>query len=266
MRTTLRHGAGAAAVALVALGLALPAQAQLFPDNEARKAILDLRTKVSEDHERLQAQVTQLNKANAELLEQLRQLRLGLVDLNAQIEQMRSEMARLRGQDEQLAREVAELQRRQQDLVQATDERLRRFEPQKVSLDGREFLAAPAEQREYEQAMATLRGGDFAAAAAAFGGFLQRHPASGYADSARFWLGNALYGKRDHVGAIAVLREFVTKAPDHPRAPEAMLAIANAQIETKDTKAARTTLTDLQKTYPKSEAAAAAKDRLAALR
>jgi tol-pal system protein YbgF len=265
VRPTLRHG-WAACAAVVALGCALPAQAQLFPDNEARKAIVDLRAKVTEDHERLRAQVAELGKANAELLEQVRQLRLGLVDLNAQIEQLRSEGARLRGQDEQLARDVAELQRRQQDLVQATDERLRRFEPQKVSLDGREFLASPGEQRDYEQAMTTLRGGDFAAAAGAFAGFLQRHPGSGYADSARFWLGNALYGKRDHAGAITVLREFVAKAPDHPRAPEAMLAIANAQIEMKDAKAARTTLTELQKAYPKSEAAVAAKDRLAALR
>ena len=49
-------------------------------------------------------------------------------------------------------------------------------------------------------------------------------------------------------------------------APEAMLSIANCQIELKDTRAARATLESLVKTYPQSEAAQAGKERLAALR
>jgi TolA-binding protein len=45
--------------------------------------------------------------------------------------------------------------------------------------------------------------------------------------------------------------------------PEAVLAIANCQLEIKDNKAARKTLEDLVAKYPSSEAAAAARDRLA---
>ena len=56
-------------------------------------------------------------------------------------------------------------------------------------------------------------------------------PGSGYADSARFWLGNALYGKRDYKEAITAFRTMANSAPDHPRAPEALLAIANCQVE-----------------------------------
>jgi TolA-binding protein len=48
--------------------------------------------------------------------------------------------------------------------------------------------------------------------------------------------------------------------------PEAILAIANCQIELKDTKAARRTLEDLIRLHPQSEAAQAAKERLAKLR
>ncbi len=263
----------AAAVAAVLLALAVPAQAQLFPDNEARRAIVDLRNQVNADNERLRAQLAESTRANAALSEQLQQhlqqqqqLRRSLIDLGAEIEQLRAELARLRGSDEQLARDLAELQRRQTDAAQATEERLRRFEPQRVSVDGREFLADPAEQRDYERAMATLRGGDFAAATSALGAFLQRHPGSGYADSARFWLGNAQYGRRDHAAAITTLREFIAAAPQHPRVPEAMLAIANAQIETRDTRGARATLTELQRAHPRSEAAGAARERLATLR
>jgi TolA-binding protein len=50
------------------------------------------------------------------------------------------------------------------------------------------------------------------------------------------------------------------------RAPEAVLAIANCQLELKDNKGARKTLEELIANYPASEAAQAAKDRLARLR
>jgi len=50
------------------------------------------------------------------------------------------------------------------------------------------------------------------------------------------------------------------------RAPEAVLSIANCQIELKDTRSARKTLDDLMKAYPQSEAATAARERLARLR
>ena len=56
------------------------------------------------------------------------------------------------------------------------------------------------------------------------------------------------------------------RAPDHPRAPEALLAIANCQIELKDSKGARKTLDELVQAYPKSEAAQAGSERLAALK
>jgi TolA-binding protein len=82
----------------------------------------------------------------------------------------------------------------------------------------------------------------------------------------RFWLGNALYGKRDYKEAIAAFRAFVTAAADHPRAPEALLALANSQAEMKDPRGARKTLDELLKSDPKSEAAQAGKERLASLK
>jgi len=45
-----------------------------------------------------------------------------------------------------------------------------------------------------------------------------------------------------------------------------MLAIANCQIELKDSRAARSTLESLIKTYPQSEAAQTGKERLARLK
>ncbi|MBX3643892.1 MAG: tol-pal system protein YbgF [Rubrivivax sp.] len=237
----------------------LPAHAQLFADDDARKAILELRTRLAASDE--QAKVRQ-----AELNEQLQTLRRSLLELNGQLESARAEMARLRGSNEQLLRDVSELQRKQRDLAQAVDDRLRKMEPQKVSVDGREFDADPEEKRQYEAALAQLRAGDFDKAAMAFGAFQARWPASGYGASARYWQGNALYGKRDYKGAIDAFRAFLAKAPDNERASEAMLAIANSQAEMKDKAGARKTLDELIKAYPKSEAAIAGKERLAALK
>jgi tol-pal system protein YbgF len=235
------------------------ARAALFEDDEARKAILELRNRVG-----------QLERSNTEqgsaLRDEIQQLRRQLVELNNQLELMRGEEAKLRGLNEQLVRDVSELQRRQKDATQGIDERLRKFEPQQVTVDGKTFNADPDEKRLYEEALAPLRNGDFAASSNLLSAFLQRYPRSGYVDSARFWLGNALYGKRQYKEAIASFRAFVSGAPQHPRAPEGLLAIANCQIEMKDSKGARATLGELLKVYPQSEAAQAARERITALR
>lgn len=249
---------------LLALALVAPAaQAGLFDDDEARKAILDLRSRQDQSEARVKAAQAE---ANAQLLEQVAQLKRSLLDLNNQLEQMRAEMARMRGQDEQLTRDVTELQRLQKDAQQGVDDRIRKLEPQKVSLDGREFLVDPEERRLYEEASAVLRRGDYAAASTALAAFNRRYPGSGYNPSALFWLGNAQYAMREYREAIASFRAMVNASGDHPRAPEALLAIANCQMELKDTKGARRTIDELVKTYPKSEAAQAGKERLASLR
>ncbi len=242
------------------------AHAGLFDDDEARKAILDLRTRLTQIEEQSKTRLGELGSANSQLLEQIAALRRSLLDLNNQLEAMRGEQAGLRGTNEQLARDVADLQRRQKDVGQAVDDRLRRLEPVKISLDGEEFLADADEKRQHDEALTMLRGGDFERASMQLSGFLRRFPASGFAPSARFWLGNAQYARRDYKEAITTFRGFVTVSPNHARAPEALLALANSQAEMKDTRAARRTIDELLKNYPNSEAAAAGKDRLASLK
>jgi tol-pal system protein YbgF len=263
------RGAGPlrAALAIALLGLAAgAAQAGLFDDDEARKAIIDLRERMAASEAQHKARAAELASNNALMAEQLAALRRSVLELNNQIEAMRTEVARLRGNDEQVMRELSEMQRRQKDATQALDERLGKMEPVKVTLDGREFVAERAEKAAYDEAMATLRSGDFDKAVTQFGAFQRRYPTSGYANSTRFWLGNALYGKRDYKEAISAFRAFVSAAPDHPQAPEALLALANSQAEMKDVKGARRTIEELMKTYPQSEAAQAGKQRLASIK
>ena len=248
------------------LGAALfatPAHAGLFDDDEARKAILDLRQRIEQGNE---LQRTRSAEQTALLTEQINTLKRSLLDLNNQIEQLRGDNAKLRGQNEQLARDLSEVQRLQKDMQAGVDDRIRKMEPQKVSFEGREFLVEPEEKRQYDEAMDALRKSDFERTATLLSTFRRRYPASGYGDSALFWLGNAQYGSRQYKDAIGSFRALVSASPDNPKAPEALLAIANCYAELKDAKTARRTIEELVKAYPKSEAAQAGRERLASLK
>ena len=250
-----------ATAAMLAASLS-SAHAAIFEDGEARRAILEMRQRVDGlqlSQQRSADEVRKLGEENA-------QLRRSLLDLQTQIETLRAEQAKLNGQNEQLLRDVGELQRRQKDIAQGVDERLRQFEPIKVTVDGREFQADPAEKRDFEAALAVFRSGKFPDASAAFAAFVRQYPRSGYVPSARFWLGNAQYATREYKEAIGNFKQMLTEAPTHARAPEAALSIANCQIELKDTRTARKTLEDLLRAYPQSEAAVAAKERLSRLK
>ena len=249
----------AAAFAALSLLAAGGASAALFEDDDARRAILELRQRVEAQRVDIQRQLDESRAENA-------QLRSSLLQLQMQIETLKQEIARQTGANEQLTRDLAELQRRTKDLATGVDERMRRFEPSKVTVDGKEFIADPQESQAFEGALAVFRKGDFAAAQVAFADFIKRYPQSGFRPTALFWLGNSQYANRDYRGAIANFRELLATAPDHPRAPESLLSIANCQIELKDTAGARRTLDQLVKNYPQSEAALAAKERMAKLR
>ncbi len=257
------------------------AHAGLFEDDEARRAVLDLRTQVTELRsqmadlrKQLEVQQRSIEAGQTQSADEVRRsgeetahTRRGMLELQNLVESLRAELAKSRGQQELLAREVAEMQRQSKDLAVQVEERVRKLEPLKVVLDGREFLAEPAEKRDYEQAMLLFRKGDFERAQVALVDFLNRYGASsGYRVSALFWLGNAQYALKDYKEAVANFRNLIAAAPDHARVPESMLAISNCQLEMKDSKGARKTLEDLLKAHPNTEAGAAAKERLARLK
>ena len=138
--------------------LAPAAHAGLFDDDEARKAILDLRQKLEQSNEQQRARQAELNAQMAR------------ADRPAQAQPARPEQpARdccapttpsCAARTSSCTRDVAELQRQQKDMQQGVDERIRKLEPQKVTVDGREFIADPDEKRQ-------LRRGDGRACAAA---------------------------------------------------------------------------------------------------
>lgn len=258
----IRPGCSGLILALALSGVCGSAHA-LFGDDEARRAILDLRQKLEQSQVAQKAQAEDAARTQAQSNVQLSR---SLLDLQTQIDALKSELAKSLGQQERLARDLTDLQLRQKDVLMTVDDRLKRFEPLKVTVDGREFLVDPAEKRGFDQAMDVFRQGDFAAAQSAWSGFINRFPNSPYLPSALFWLGNAHYAIKSYKESLSNFQRMLTVASEHPRAPEAMLAISNVHVELKDLKSARVALNDLVKAYPSSEAAATARDRLSRLR
>jgi tol-pal system protein YbgF len=293
------------AASLCLLGLLAPtAQAALFEDEEARRAILDLRqrlenqrqTQLQSTDQTLQKSLDQSQKqieilrkqVELEINQSKQDNRQAALQLQAQIEALKQDIANLRGEREQLLREITLLQRAQKDINADIEERFQKITSQlakqeaapppsvkeeepksskiNVQVDGFEFLAEPDEKRDFEAAFVLFRKGDFAAAAKEFAQFVKVYSASGYKPSALYWLGSAKYARRDFNEAITNLKGLVNDFPSHARAPEAMLTIGNAQLEIKQAKEARKTFNELLKLYPTTEAAAAAKDRLAQIK
>ncbi len=233
-----------------------PAHAALFDDDEARRAILDLRGRMAEQ----QRQIDAISRKLDELASRSQ------LDTQNQFESMRQEIARLRGQIEVQANELANSQRRERDLFTDLDTRLKKFEPTPVQLDGKTVSVDPNERKSYEAALAQFRAGDFRAAQTGFQQFIQQSPDSAYVPNAMFWLGSAQFAQKDYKNAISTHQELLNKFPDNARAPDAMLNLAYAQIESGDRTKARKTLESVITHYPDTPASQAAKERLASLR
>jgi tol-pal system protein YbgF len=240
-----------------------PLQAHaLFDDDEARKAIIDLRNKFEAHKQATEAALGRLTRQ----AEDGSVTQRSLLELSNQNQQLQGDIARLQGQIEQLQRDLSELQKQQAGAQAAAAERQRQLEPAEVELDGMRFTALPEETRDFQSALTLLRQADFGPAEAAFSGMLKRYPNTGYLPSILYWLGNTQYANRAYAQSMASHQRLVRQYPEHVRAPEALLAIANSEVELKDIKAAKATLTKLVKSYPEAEAAAAARERLSRLR
>jgi tol-pal system protein YbgF len=243
---------------LVCLALAawlpLQASAGLLEDDEARKAILELRTKVDALARDLNTRIDNKSDKSA------------TIDMLNQNEQTMQEIARLRGQIETLANQLANVQKSQKDFYADLDTRIKKLEPQQATIDGRTADVMPSEKQSYDTAMELFKSGDYKAAANALQDFVKRYPQSAYAANAQYWLGNAYYAQRDYKNAIAAQEGVVSNYGSSPKAADAMLNIATNYRELGDDKAERKALQQLVKQFPDSSAAGTAKDRLASLK
>ncbi|QOY95917.1 tol-pal system protein YbgF [Massilia sp. UMI-21] len=239
---------------ILAAWMPLQAQAGLLDDEEARKAILDLRAKVDAIARDLNARIETKSDKTIQ------------IDMLNQHEQTMQEIARLRGQIEVLANQVSRTQESQKQLYADLDTRLRKVEPQQETVDGQVASVLPSEKTAYDSATGIFQTGDYKAASAALQDFVRRYPDSAYAANAQYWLGNAYFALGDYKKAIAAQEVVTTTYAGSPKVPDAMLNIGSSYALLKDNKNARKALQQLVSKYPESSAAKTAKDRLASLK
>ena len=236
---------------LLVLCAAIPAQAGLFSDDDARK------------------QIQQLEERVLKLEDATKQQTKSMLDLQGQIDALNSEIRKLRGQNEELAHGLQDAEKREKDFYVDLDTRLRRFETTDNAAQTDSNLsttAAPvdvddptAENRAFEAAYGLFKGGSYENAAKAFQEFLKKYPQSVYTPNANYWLGNAQFALKDYKNALSTYQGLLKAFPGTPKAAEALFNIAGCQQELKQGAAAQKTLKQLVAKYPDSEAAAKAK-------
>lgn len=257
------------AVWLAALpGLLPSAHAALFSDDEARKAILDLRGRVQlmqqETNQRLDALAREVGELNSRV-ERADQAARGQLELQSQLDTLREEVARLRGQLEVQSHELATSQRQLGDQLATVDMRITKFEPVAAEIDGREVTVDQSEKHAFDAALQSFRAGDYRGALAGFQNFRSQYPDSPYLPGVLFWLGSSQFALKDYQGAIASQQALLARYPANPRAPDALFNVGYAQAESGDRRAARATLEQVVTKYPDSQAAQRARERIASL-
>ncbi len=262
----------------LALCFSATAYAGLFDDDEARKAILDLRGRVEAVNKTISARLDALSQRFDELnqrLDRLEATQRGQLELQGQIETLKRELAEMRGKVEVQTNELARTQVLQRDIantlesrVSAIDNRVKKVEPTivTVSIDERSFNVDQEEKRRFDAALALLRNSDFRAASVAFAQFQAQYPESPYTANALYWNATSLFGLKDYRAALSANERFLARFADHPRAGEAALNIAFSHIELNDRVNGRKSLETVIDKYPNTDSARLAKERLVTLR
>ena len=137
--------------AVICLGSSTSAWA-LFDDDEARRAILDLRRTVT---------TTQL-------------------ELQSQIDKLKSENAELRGKIENLEKQGEDMSSSQKTYYQDLDNRLGSFEPRTVTIEGVSGTVQPGEKKAYDDALKAFQAGNLKKADESFTAFAGKYSQSPY--------------------------------------------------------------------------------------
>ena len=233
------------------LACALPAQAGLFNDDEARAQIGKLRTQIDDVTQRIQS-VTQ-----------------NQVDFSNQTESIKADIAKLRGQLDELTYNLDAAQKRQKDFYVDLDNRLRKIESQgqaeQSQADSKAEAAKAADaaaMRDYEAALTALKASDFKKAVDGFDAFIKSSPESPQLPAAYFFSGYCYSHLKQPAKAAEMYRQVSDKWPDDEHAPDALLSRADIMEVAGQRKEARALLTSLVAKYPNSDAAIQAKAKL----
>jgi len=246
------------AAALLAFACAVPAQAGLFSDDEARTQVNAVRTQV----DAMQAQL-------GDALRRLDSLTQNQVEFSNQIETVKADIAKLRGLIDELTYNLDAAQKRQKDFYVDLDNRLRKIESQTQSQQSEAEAKAEAARtadaaamRDYDAALTALKNSDFKSAVSGFESFIKAAPDSPQQPGAHFFAAYCYSHLKQPAKAAELYGRLVEKWPDDEHAPDAMLGRADSLGDLGRNKEARAVLTSLAAKYPSSDAGKQAKARL----
>jgi tol-pal system protein YbgF len=212
--------------ATICLGMSSNAWA-IFADDDARKAILDLRKSLA---------TTQM-------------------DLQNQIEKLKTENAELRGKIENIEKQGEDISTSQKTYYQDLDTRLGNVEPRTETIEGLSGTVQPGEKKAYDDALKAFQAGNLKKADESFTAFAGKFSQSPYLPLALYWGANSKYASKNYTAAIAQLQSLIKRFPNHPRLPSAMLTLGNAQLENGNKVAAKKTFAEIISKYSDTEAA-----------
>lgn len=204
-------------------------------------------------------------------------VRDSLLELLRQQEALQEEVKQLRGTIEVQGHELTQMKARQRTLYDDLDKRLRELEKARTatlaagpSAAAETAPTAPratniTQQQEYDAAFALMKEGQYERAMKEFRAFLAKHPSSGLADNAQYWIAECNYVLRNYKLAL----EEYTKALNYPQGaklPDALLKIGYVHYELTAWDKARKALMDVQERYPGTSHAKLAGERLAKMK
>jgi tol-pal system protein YbgF len=193
-------------------------------------------------------------------------------DLQASLDTMRVEMQSINGRLEDEGRQKGEsreeLTMMRDDLalkIKALEDRLTKMEEQAKAQPAPAPPAPPQEspQALYDRGVELVQKGDFTNGRESLQEFLRLNPTGPLTANAMYWVGEGYFGEKKYENAILQFQDVIQKYGEHPKAASALLKQGLTFNMLGDQKNAKVVLKKLVDTFPMSEEAKKAKEKLA---
>jgi tol-pal system protein YbgF len=208
-----------------------------------------------------------------------------LTEMSQRLDALQAEMRTQQGRIEELQNENEQLKRQQRDLYADLEKRLQGAAGGAVAAGSAGAAASAAtsaaadsaaakpgsatpengEQAQYTRAMDALKARNYAAATEGFRSLAATYPEGELADNTQYWLGESYYVTQEYDHAAAAFQHVLSGWPNSRKVPDAMLKLGYTQVEQKKLAAGRATLQKVVDSFPGTDAAKLAADRLAKL-
>ncbi|MFA5515502.1 MAG: tol-pal system protein YbgF [Desulfuromonadales bacterium] len=206
---------------------------------------------------------------NRESAQRLDALVRAQADQQAILDSLRVELQAITGRFEDLGRERAEtrdeLTLMRDDLalkITAVEDRLNKLEAA-ARAPALPPAAAEAPESLYERGVELIQKKEqFVKGREAMQEYLQRNPQGALSVNAMYWIGESYYGEKKYENAILQFQDVIQKYKEHPKVAAALLKQGFAFSMLGDKKNARVILQRLVDTFPLSQEAKKAKERL----